>query len=150
MDRICSNINAEADRARHVPRNLRLDLCVRVQPITLQHTARKEVTNLGSNGFKAHANLAYSVGGDRDACLGVHILFGEVDVSPGCGADDVDVDVDALARAGAGTDVAPCQEPGTGLQKYSAFFDEKGVMVQEVFETWVGELVEGTMGGGAT
>lgn len=36
-----------------------------------------------------------------------------------------------------------------GSKEYSAFFDEKGVMVQEVFETWVGELVEGTMGGKA-
>ena len=113
MDRIRSNINAEADRVRHVPCNLRLDLCVRVQPITLQHTARKEVTDLGPNGFKAHANLAHSVGGDRDACLGVHILFGEVEVSLGCGADDVDVD--ALAGAGAGTDVVASRSlPRTG------------------------------------
>ena len=34
-----------------------------------------------------------------------------------------------------------------GSKEYSAFFDEKGVMVQEGFETWVGELVEGTMEG---
>ncbi|KAI9567448.1 microsomal signal peptidase 25 kDa subunit-domain-containing protein [Boletus coccyginus] len=37
-----------------------------------------------------------------------------------------------------------------GSKEYSAFFDEKGVMVQESFETWVGELVEGTMEGKAT
>lgn len=36
-----------------------------------------------------------------------------------------------------------------GSKEYSAFFDEKGVMVQEVFEAWVGELVEGTMDGKA-
>lgn len=36
-----------------------------------------------------------------------------------------------------------------GSKEYSAFFDEKGVMVQEVFERWVGELVEGTMEGKA-
>lgn len=36
-----------------------------------------------------------------------------------------------------------------GSTEYSAFFDEKGVMVQEVFETWVGELVEGAMEGKA-
>jgi len=34
-----------------------------------------------------------------------------------------------------------------GSKEYSAFFDENGVMVQEAFETWVGELVEGTMEG---
>ncbi|KAH0826568.1 hypothetical protein J3R83DRAFT_4924 [Lanmaoa asiatica] len=37
-----------------------------------------------------------------------------------------------------------------GSKEYSTFFDEKGVMVQEVFETWVGELVEGTLEGKAT
>ncbi|KAG8216820.1 microsomal signal peptidase 25 kDa subunit-domain-containing protein [Butyriboletus roseoflavus] len=36
-----------------------------------------------------------------------------------------------------------------GSKEYSAFFDEKGAMVQEVFETWVGGLVEGTMEGKA-
>ncbi|KAF8547035.1 hypothetical protein OG21DRAFT_1501738 [Imleria badia] len=36
-----------------------------------------------------------------------------------------------------------------GSKEYSAFFDDKGVMVQEVFERWVGELVEGTMEGKA-
>lgn len=36
-----------------------------------------------------------------------------------------------------------------GSKEYSAFFDEKGVMVQEVFEAWVGELVESTMEGKA-
>lgn len=36
-----------------------------------------------------------------------------------------------------------------GSKEYSAFFDENGVMVQEVFERWVGELVEGTMEGKA-
>ena len=49
-------------------------------------------------GFKAHTNLALGVGSDREACVGVNVLFGEVDVSLGCG-----VDLDALA--GAGTDV---------------------------------------------
>ncbi|KAF8438153.1 microsomal signal peptidase 25 kDa subunit-domain-containing protein [Boletus edulis BED1] len=37
-----------------------------------------------------------------------------------------------------------------GSKEYGAFFDEKGVMVQEVFETWVGELVENAMEGKAT
>jgi signal peptidase complex subunit 2 len=32
-------------------------------------------------------------------------------------------------------------------KEYSAFFDEKGVMAQEVFERWVGELVEAVMEG---
>ncbi|OAX36624.1 hypothetical protein K503DRAFT_772329 [Rhizopogon vinicolor AM-OR11-026] len=32
-------------------------------------------------------------------------------------------------------------------KEYSAFFDEKGVMAQEVFERWVGELVEVVMEG---
>jgi signal peptidase complex subunit 2 len=36
---------------------------------------------------------------------------------------------------------------GQGSKEYSGFFDEKGVMVQEVFETWVGQLVESTMEG---
>ncbi|KAF9225892.1 hypothetical protein BS17DRAFT_730049 [Gyrodon lividus] len=34
-----------------------------------------------------------------------------------------------------------------GSKEYSAFFDEKGVMAQELFERWVGELVEGAMEG---
>jgi len=33
------------------------------------------------------------------------------------------------------------------VKEYSAFFDEKGVMAQEVFERWVGELVEAVMDG---
>jgi hypothetical protein len=41
------------------------------------------------------------VGGDREPCFGVGVLFGEVDVSLGCGVDSVDVD----ALAGAGSDV---------------------------------------------
>jgi signal peptidase complex subunit 2 len=36
---------------------------------------------------------------------------------------------------------------GQGSKEYSGFFDDKGVMVQEMFETWVGELVESTMEG---
>ncbi|KAG2036061.1 microsomal signal peptidase 25 kDa subunit-domain-containing protein [Suillus americanus] len=32
-------------------------------------------------------------------------------------------------------------------KQYSAFFDEKGVMAQEVFERWIGELVEAVMEG---
>lgn len=32
-------------------------------------------------------------------------------------------------------------------KEYSAFFDEKGVMAQEVFERWIGELVEAVMEG---
>jgi signal peptidase complex subunit 2 len=42
------------------------------------------------------------------------------------------------------------QNRGQGSTEYSGFPDEKGVMVQEVFETWVGELVEGTMEGKST
>ncbi|KAF9233423.1 microsomal signal peptidase 25 kDa subunit-domain-containing protein [Melanogaster broomeanus] len=34
-----------------------------------------------------------------------------------------------------------------GSMEYSAFFDEKGLMVQELFERWIGELVEGAMEG---
>jgi hypothetical protein len=41
------------------------------------------------------------VGGDREACFAVDVLFGEVDVSLGRGVDDVDID----ALAGAGSDV---------------------------------------------
>ncbi|KAG3230035.1 hypothetical protein P692DRAFT_20718221 [Suillus brevipes Sb2] len=33
------------------------------------------------------------------------------------------------------------------VKEYSAFFDEKGVMAQEVFERWIGELVEAVMEG---
>ncbi|KAN0084265.1 Microsomal signal peptidase 25 kDa subunit (SPC25) domain containing protein [Tylopilus felleus] len=36
-----------------------------------------------------------------------------------------------------------------GSKEYSAFFDENGVMVQEAYEQWVGELVEGAMEGKA-
>jgi signal peptidase complex subunit 2 len=32
-------------------------------------------------------------------------------------------------------------------KEYSAFFDEKGVMAQELFERWIGELVEAVMEG---
>ncbi|KAH7886888.1 microsomal signal peptidase 25 kDa subunit-domain-containing protein [Phlebopus sp. FC_14] len=34
-----------------------------------------------------------------------------------------------------------------GSKEYSAFFDENGLMAQEAFERWVGELVEGAMEG---
>ena len=46
--------------------------------------------------------------GDREACLGADVLFGEVDVSLGCGVDDVDVD----ALAWAGTDVGGDDDEG--------------------------------------
>ena len=42
--------------------------------------------------------------GDREACFGVDIHFGEVDVSLGCGIDDVDVDVLARAETDVGGD----------------------------------------------
>jgi hypothetical protein len=51
--------------------------------------------------FKTHPNLALGVSADRELCFGVDVLFGEVDVSLGCGVDNVDVD----ALAGAGSDV---------------------------------------------
>ena len=38
---------------------------------------------------------------DREVCLAVDVLFGEVDISLGCGVDDVNVD----ALAGVGSDV---------------------------------------------
>jgi len=37
-----------------------------------------------------------------------------------------------------------------GAREYNAFFDEKGTMDQEVFERWVGELVEQAMEGKAS
>lgn len=40
-----------------------------------------------------------------------------------------------------------CKNRTQGSKEYSAFFDEKGVMAQEVFERWVGELVEAAMEG---
>jgi signal peptidase complex subunit 2 len=33
------------------------------------------------------------------------------------------------------------------MRGYNAFFDEKGIMHQEKFEQWVGELVEQVMEG---
>lgn len=43
-----------------------------------------------------------------------------------------------------------CKNRTQGSKGYSAFFDEKGVMAQEVFERWVGELVEAAMEGKTT
>ncbi|KAG6332444.1 hypothetical protein ID866_6650 [Astraeus odoratus] len=43
-----------------------------------------------------------------------------------------------------------CKHRAQGSKEYSAFFDEKGVMAQETFERWVGELVEGAMEGKTT
>ncbi|KAL4072522.1 microsomal signal peptidase 25 kDa subunit-domain-containing protein [Scleroderma yunnanense] len=43
-----------------------------------------------------------------------------------------------------------CKNRVQGSKVYSAFFDEKGVMVQDVFERWIGELVEGAMEGKTT
>ncbi|KAI6116303.1 microsomal signal peptidase 25 kDa subunit-domain-containing protein [Pisolithus sp. B1] len=43
-----------------------------------------------------------------------------------------------------------CKNRTQGSQEYSAFFDEKGVMAQETFERWVGELVEAAMEGKST
>jgi signal peptidase complex subunit 2 len=37
-----------------------------------------------------------------------------------------------------------------GTKEYNAFFDEQGTMHQEVFERWVGELVEQAMEGKST
>jgi hypothetical protein len=65
------------------------------------NTARKRRPTWGQIVFKACANLALGVGGDREPCFGVDVLFGEVDVSLGRGVDNVDVD----ALAGAGSDV---------------------------------------------
>ena len=46
--------------------------------------------------FKARVNLAICVGSDREACLGVDVLFEEVDISLWYGVNDDNVD--ALGR----------------------------------------------------
>ena len=53
-----------------------LDLRAHVQPRTLrrQHSTKKTTNVI----YKVHANLALGEGGDREGCLGVDILFGEV------------------------------------------------------------------------
>ena len=57
--------------------------------------------------------------GDREASLGVDVLFGEVDVALDCGVDDVDVD----ALAGAGADVGGDDDEGVwvGCVPYALF-----------------------------
>ena len=44
------------------------------------------------------------MGGDREECLGVDTLFGEVDVALGCGVNDVDVGALTGAATGVGRD----------------------------------------------
>ena len=75
-----------------------------VQPITFQHphSTEKRRPTWGQIVFKAHANLTLRVGDDREACLSVNVLIGEVDVSLGYGTDDADVG----ALAGDRTDVS--------------------------------------------
>ena len=108
VDGIRSNINTEVDRARHVPRNRPLDICVSRSthnlPTSIQHphSTEKRRPTWGQIVFKAHANLALRVGDDREACLSVNVLIGEVDVSLGYGTDDADVG----ALAGDRTDVS--------------------------------------------
>lgn len=43
-----------------------------------------------------------------------------------------------------------CKNRTQGSKEYSAFFDDRGVMAQDVFERWAGELVEGAMEGKST
>ena len=57
--------------------------------------------------------------GDRKACFGIDVLFGEVDALLWCGVDDVDVD----ALAGAGTNIGGDDNEGEwiGYIPYALF-----------------------------
>lgn len=69
--------------------------------------------------FKAHTNLTLGMGSDRETCLALDVLFGEVDVSLGGRVDDFNVD----ALAGAGSDVGSDDDEGVwvGCVPYALF-----------------------------
>lgn len=69
--------------------------------------------------FKAYANLTLSVGGDREACLALDVLLGEVDVPLGCRVDDFNVDT----LTGTGSNVGGDDDKGVwvGCVPYALF-----------------------------
>ena len=72
IDCIRSNMNVEVDRTRSL-QSPSQSLCPRS---TYKHNMIK-ATELGPHSFKANTNLAFGVGGNREACLVVDVLFGE-------------------------------------------------------------------------